>query len=220
MISESVEYDHSFKIILVGDTSVGKTAILQRYKSGMFVENTTPTVALEFCSKLVRLQDETKIKAIIWDTAGQEKYRSLVSQHYRKAFGALLVYDVTRKETFLSCQRFLYDLRQWSEPDCVVYLVGNKVDLLDKEERAIPLDDVKQYAAENRLKYIETSAFKDVNIDDSFYKLLEGKISPLFLDVYQVKKNSIVKENSVVGNPPIKVRQQSKQIKEDNECNC
>jgi GTPase SAR1 family protein len=115
---------------------------------------------------------------LVWDTAGQEKYRSLVTQHYRKAFGALLVYDVTRKETFMAVQRFLYDLKQWSEPDCVIYLIGNKIDLLDSEDytRAIPIEEVKQYAHDNKLKYMETSAYSDYNISDSFYLLLEGNI--------------------------------------------
>ena len=106
----------------------------------------------------------------------------MISQHYRKAFGALLVYDVTRKETFQAVQRFLNDLRQWSEPDCVIYLVGNKVDLLDNNEtRAVPLDEVKEYSSRNKLKYIETSAYSDFNVNDCFYKLLEGRLLNLTL---------------------------------------
>jgi small GTP-binding protein len=161
---------------MVGDTSVGKTSILARYHKGRFIPNSTPTVALEFCAKVVNLKDGTRVKALIWDTAGQEKYKSVISQHYRKAFGALLVYDVTRKETFQAVQRFLNDLRQWSEPDCVIYLVGNKVDLLESELRAVPLDEVKEYSSRNKLKYMETSAYSDYNVSDCFYKLLEGKL--------------------------------------------
>mmetsp|Transcript_2803 Transcript_2803/g.2878 ORF Transcript_2803/g.2878 Transcript_2803/m.2878 type:complete len:216 (+) Transcript_2803:12-659(+) len=215
MVDQSIEYDHSFKIILVGDTSVGKTSILSRYIKGRFLETTTPTVGLEFCAKVVRLKDGNRIKALIWDTAGQEKYRSLVSQHYRKAFGALLVYDVTRKDTFVAVQRFLYDLRQWSEPDCVVYLVGNKVDLLESSEftRAVPLEEVKQYAYENKLKYYETSAYSDFNINDSFYFLLE--------DVQEVKKNSIIKNDNTIGVTPVRVKANLNRKKEDKEeCAC
>ena len=164
-------------VILIGETSVGKTSILSRYHKGNFNESTTPTVALEFCAKVVRLQSGARIKALVWDTAGQEKYRSLVSQHYRKAFGALLVFDLTREETFSAVQRFLYDLKQWSEPDCVVFLVGNKLDLIEsgEGERAVSQNDVAKFCSENGLKYMETSAKADHNIRDAFYNLLESK---------------------------------------------
>ena len=211
---ENIEYDHTFKskffniVILVGDTSVGKTSILARYHKGRFNDTTTPTVALEFCAKVVRLKDGTRIKALLWDTAGQEKYRSLVTQHYRKAFGALLVYDLTRKETFTALQRFLYDLKKWSEPDCVVYLIGNKLDLIESGDfqRAVPLEEVKQYVNENKLRYLETSAYSDYGINDSFYYLLEGKF--LILDVNQIKKTSVVKTDTI--GQPIKINRDRK----------
>lgn len=155
---------------------MGKSSIVGRYIKGKFYELQTPTVAVEFCAKIVRLRDSTRVKAQIWDTAGQEKYKSLVSQHYRKALGAFLVYDVTRKSTFHEVQRYLYDLRQWSEPDCVVYLIGNKVDLLESDsDRGVPLEEAKQFALDQGLKYIETSAYSDLNVNDSFLNLLEGK---------------------------------------------
>ena len=92
----------------------------------------TPTVAVEFCAKIVRLNDGTRVKAQLWDTAGQEKYKSLVSQHYRKALGALLVYDITRKETFLHAVKWLEEVRNNSSKNIVVILVGNKKDLESK----------------------------------------------------------------------------------------
>ena len=164
-------------VIIVGDTSVGKSSILSRYAKNRFNKMITPTVALEFCAKVVKLHDGTRVKAQIWDTAGQEKYRSLVIQHYRKSIGALLVYDLTRKSSFNEVQRYLDEIHQYCEPDCVIYLIGNKLDLIKNEEyeRAIPLNDVTQYAKDNGLKYIETSAYSDMNITDSFYNLLEGK---------------------------------------------
>jgi GTPase SAR1 family protein len=90
--------------------------------------------------------------------------------------GALLVYDVTRKETFVAVQRFLYDLRQNAEPDCVVYLVGNKVDLVNDNEsaRQVSIDEAKQFANENRLYFIETSAYSNYKVTEAFENLLEG----------------------------------------------
>ena len=88
-----------------------------------------PTIVSELATKIIKLKNGVKVKSIIWDTAGQEKYRSLINQHYRLAAGALIVYDVTKKESFQQIQKFLFDIKQYCEPDCVVYLVGNKIDL-------------------------------------------------------------------------------------------
>lgn len=145
----------------------------------------TPTVAVEFCAKIVKLEDGTRVKAQIWDTAGQEKYKSLVTLHYRKSLGALLVYDLTRKSSFEELQRYLEELQQVCEPDCVIHLVGNKLDLINSGEytRAVPLEEVKQYAAQNGLKYSETSAYSNTNVSNCFYTLLEGKY---YIYIYNV----------------------------------
>lgn len=165
---------------------------MSRYTKGTFSKYQTPTVAVDFCGKVVSLHDGTKVKAQIWDTTGQEKYKSLVSQHYRKALGAMLVFDLTKKESFLSIQRHLYDLRQWSEPDCVGYLIGNKLDLIEiGEERGVGFEYVKKYAEDNGLVYIETSALSDVNIENAFVNLLE--------DVNKVKFSSKIKKVDHVG---------------------
>lgn len=152
-----------------------------------------------------------RIKVQIWDTAGQEKYKSIVSHHYRKALGALLVFDLTRRETFIALQRFLYELRQFAEPDCTIYLVGNKSDLLDEKARAVSLEEIESYAHDNRLKYVETSAFTSVNVNETFLNILE--------DVYIQKKKSIVRREEY--SAPIKVK--AKRIDRDDEpdsCNC
>lgn len=204
-----------FKVILIGEANVGKSTILARYIKGFFSESQTPTVAVEFCAKIVKLIDGTRIKAQIWDTAGQEKYRSLVSQHYRKALGALLVFDLTKKETFNSIQKLLYDLKQWSEPDCVVYLVGNKVDLINSGEaqRAIQYEYAKNFAEENQMKYIETSAKTDLNISDCFINLLE--------DVNKVNVSSRVKHADTIGRP-IQIREKPKHMldEKNDDCSC
>ncbi|CDJ70157.1 Rab 11b, putative [Eimeria necatrix] len=126
-------YDHLYKIILVGDATVGKTHLLSRYTRGTLPQNPKATIGVEFVTRTVPLAVGGTVKAQIWDTAGQERYRSITSAHYRRAVGALLVYDVTRKRTFLSASKWLEELRQNAEPDIVVMMVGNKVDLCEKD---------------------------------------------------------------------------------------
>lgn len=195
--------------------SVGKSSLIHRYTKGNFFNNTIPTIVTEIATKIIKLKNGTKAKALIWDTAGQEKYRSLINQHYRMATGALIVYDVTNKESFQTCQKFLYDIKQYCEPDCVVYLVGNKVDLLESKEyeRAVNLETVETFCSENQLKYIETSAYSQTNVNNTFLNLLE--------DVDKVQKSSNVK-NDIIGQRPIRIKEKVKQQEntEGGECPC
>ncbi|KAF8821429.1 Rab11b [Cardiosporidium cionae] len=134
-------YTETYKIILVGDTHVGKTHILNRYVKGTLPENPTATVGVEFATRVVPLAVGGTVKAQIWDTAGQERYKSVTSAHYRRAAGALLIYDITVKSSFLNASRWLDDMRLVVDPDIVVMLVGNKLDLVENnpETRAVRL---------------------------------------------------------------------------------
>jgi small GTP-binding protein len=155
----------------MGDTSVGKTSLLNVYMKGVFPDKNLPTIGVEFASKLITLKDNSKIKIQIFDTAGQEKYRSIVSNYCRKALGCFLVFDITHKSTFEQCKNFLYDIKQIAEPDCVFLLVGNKIDLEDQRE--VGKDEAMKYATENKMYYIETSALTKFKVNDAFEKLFE-----------------------------------------------
>ena len=157
----------------MGDTSVGKTSLLSVYMKGVFPDKNLPTIGVEFASKIITLKDNSKIKIQIFDTAGQEKYRSIVSNYCRKALGCLLVFDITNKSTFEQCRNFLYDIKQIAEPDCVFLLIGNKIDLED--QRQVEKDEAMKYATENKMYYIETSALTKFNVNDAFEKLFECK---------------------------------------------
>jgi len=162
----------------MGDTSVGKTSLLNVYMKGVFPDKNFPTIGVEFASKIITLKDNSKIKIQIFDTAGQEKYRSIVSNFCRKALGCLLVFDITNKNTFEECKKFLYDIKQVAEPDCVFLLVGNKIDL--DEKREVEKNDAMKYATENNMYYIETSAKNNLKVNDAFEKLFECKFFIFF----------------------------------------
>merc|ERR1719293_646712 len=128
--------DNLYKIVFVGDATVGKSHLLSRYVKGTLPKAPTATIGVEFATRTIPLAIGGTVKAQIWDTAGQERYRAITSSHYRRAVGALLVYDVTRQATFQNCIKWLEELRQNAEPNIVIMLVGNKVDLVEKDPTA------------------------------------------------------------------------------------
>mmetsp|Transcript_34611 Transcript_34611/g.84722 ORF Transcript_34611/g.84722 Transcript_34611/m.84722 type:complete len:211 (-) Transcript_34611:169-801(-) len=169
------EYDHLYKIVLVGDATVGKTHLLSRYIKGTLPKAPTATIGVEFATRTVPLAVGGTVKAQIWDTAGQERYKAITSAHYRRAVGALLVYDVTKKATFQNCTKWLDELRQNAEPDIVIMLVGNKVDQVDKDpaNRAVQTDEAAEYAKEKKLLFSEASAVTSYNVKHIFESLLQ-----------------------------------------------
>ena len=170
-------YSPIYKVILVGDSGVGKTCLLSMYVKGV-IEQTIPTIAVEFCTKEIELDDGTKIKVQLWDTAGQERFKSLAMTYYRKAYGILLLFDVTKKSSFIACKNYLEEVRINSDKKCVIYLVGNKIDLSD--EREITKEEAEDFAKRENIKYIETSAVKNMRVEEAFTSLLNN--------IYQIKK--------------------------------
>ncbi len=172
-------YSPIYKVILVGDSGVGKTCLLSMYVKG-FCEQTIPTIAVEFCTKEIELYDGTKIKVQLWDTAGQERFKSLAMTYYRKAFGILLLFDVTKKSSFIACKNYLEEVRNNSDKKCVIYLVGNKIDL--ENEREVTNEEAINFAKAENIKYIETSAVKNMKVNEAFTSLLNN--------IYQIKKEN------------------------------
>ena len=181
-------YSPIYKVILVGDSGVGKTCLLSMYVKGI-IETTIPTIAVEFCTKEIELYDGNKIKVQLWDTAGQERFKSLALTYYRKAHGILLLFDVTKKSSFFACKNYLEEVRMNSEKKCIVYLVGNKIDL--ENERQITEEDAESFAEQENIKYIETSAIKNMRVEEAFTSLLN--------DIYKSKqeedKNHMIVHN-------------------------
>merc|ERR1712072_1125992 len=163
------EYDYLFKVVLIGDSGVGKSNLLSRFTRNEFNLDSKSTIGVEFATRSIQVDAKT-IKAQIWDTAGQERYRAITSAYYRGAVGALLVYDISKHQTFENVTRWLKELRDHADSNIVIMLVGNKSDL--RHLRAVPTEDAKQFASENNLSFIETSALDASNVELAFQNIL------------------------------------------------
>ena len=166
----SQEYDFLMKLILVGDSGVGKTNILSKYLKNNFDPDSKATVGVEFGTKNIEI-DNKKIKVQIWDTAGQERYKSITSTYYKGAKGAFIVYDITRKSTFDNIDKWIGDLKNNGDENMIVYLVGNKSDLNDMRE--VRKDEAMTKSEKYNIAFSETSALYGDNIHKIFQDLME-----------------------------------------------
>eukprot|EP01127_Copromyxa_protea_P002782 TRINITY_DN12733_c0_g1_i1.p1 TRINITY_DN12733_c0_g1~~TRINITY_DN12733_c0_g1_i1.p1 ORF type:complete len:212 (-),score=42.96 TRINITY_DN12733_c0_g1_i1:80-715(-) len=160
-----MSYSYLFKFIIIGDTAVGKSCLLLQFTESRFQAGHDMTIGVEFGTKTVTV-DDTQVRLQIWDTAGQESFRAITRSYYRGAAGALLVFDITRRESFNHLESWLTDARQNANESMVTVLVGNKVDM--EAKRAVSVEEAKQFAQENGLLYIETSAKTAANVDEAF----------------------------------------------------
>ncbi|KAB2073811.1 Ras-related Rab11C [Gossypium arboreum] len=163
------EYDYLFKIVLIGDSGVGKSNILSRFTRNEFCLDSKSTIGVEFATRTLQVEGKT-VKAQIWDTAGQERYRAITSAYYRGAVGALLVYDITKRQTFDNVQRWLRELREHADSNIVVMMAGNKSDL--NHLRAVSEVDGHGLAEKEGLSFLETSALEATNIEKAFQTVL------------------------------------------------
>ena len=170
MSKKEEEYDFLFKLIIIGDSNVGKTNIMSQYIKKEFNINSKSTVGVEFGNKIIKLDNKT-IKAQIWDTAGQERYKSITSAYYKGAKGAFIVYDITSKITFDSVDKWIQDLNLYGDKNIIILLIGNKSDLEDKRE--VKREDGEEKAKSFGLGFIETSACTGDNIDKAFEIMLK-----------------------------------------------
>ena len=162
-------YDLIFKIVLIGDSGVGKTNILSRYFNNEFSLATQSTVGVEFGSKIIKKNGKV-IKLQIWDTAGQERYKSITSAYYKGSRGAFVVYDITRKTTYDNIDKWIGELKTNGSEDVLIMLVGNKSDLEDKRE--VITEEVEKKAQEQKLAFCETSALNGKNVEYAFENLI------------------------------------------------
>ena len=166
---EDENYDLIFKIVLIGDSGVGKTNILSRYINNEFSLATQSTVGVEFGSKIIKKNGKV-IKLQIWDTAGQERYKSITSAYYKGSKGAFVVYDITRKTTYDNIDKWIGELKTNGSEDVLIMLVGNKSDLEDKRE--VITEEVEKKAQEQKLAFCETSALNGKNVEYAFENLI------------------------------------------------
>ncbi|XP_010549051.1 PREDICTED: ras-related protein RABA2a-like [Tarenaya hassleriana] len=163
------EYDYLFKVVLIGDSGVGKSNLLSRFTRNEFCLDSKSTIGVEFATRTLQVEGRT-VKAQIWDTAGQERYRAITNAYYRGSLGALVVYDVTKPKTFENVSRWLKELRNHSGSNSVIMLIGNKTDL--KHLRAVTTEDAQRYAEKEGLSLVETSALEATNVEKAFQTIL------------------------------------------------
>jgi len=163
-------YDLIFKLVLIGDSGVGKTNILSRYINNEFSYSSKSTVGVEFGSKIIKTNDKL-IKIQIWDTAGQERYKSITSAYYKGAKGAFVVYDITRRDTFANVDKWIGELKSTGNADVFILLIGNKSDL--EQERQVSTEEVTKKAEQLKIAFCETSALEGKNIEYAFQTVVE-----------------------------------------------
>ena len=170
----------TYKIILLGDSAVGKSNLLLRFTRNTFFTDHKPTIGVEFFSKTVQIQNNKLVKAQIWDTAGQERYQFIASSYYRDSVGAFIVYDVTNRKSFDHIPKWLKAVEMHCDANCRILLVGNKSDL-DVKQRQVSEKDGLFFASKNGMEFIETSALTAKNVAEAFHKLIQK--------IYSVQEN-------------------------------
>jgi len=158
-------YSYIFKYIIIGDMGVGKSCLLHQFTEKKFMADCPHTIGVEFGTRIIEVNGQ-KIKLQIWDTAGQERFRAVTRSYYRGAAGALMVYDITRRATYNHLNGWLTDAKSLTNPNTVIFLIGNKADLPDQRE--VTYDEAKRFADENGLLFAETSAKLGDRVEDAF----------------------------------------------------
>lgn len=159
-------YDFACKVMLIGDSGVGKTCLLVRFKDGAFLSGSfISTVGIDFRNKIVDVEG-TKVKLQIWDTAGQERFRSVTHAYYRDAHALLLLFDVTNRHSFENIRAWVSEIHEYAKDDVVVMLLGNKCDMTS--ERCVKREEAEKLAKDNKIPYMETSAKSGLNVDLAF----------------------------------------------------
>ena len=180
---EEEEYDFMLKIIIVGESQVGKTNIMSKYLKNNFDENSRPTAGVEFGAKIFKIEG-LRIKAQIWDTAGLERYKAITQAYYRGAKGAFVVYDITKKQTLDKVGELINNVKKSAHKNVSIILIGNKTDLEDKRE--IMKEQGEEKAKKYNVSFLETSALTGENLDKAFEMLMN--------EIYKKEKNSDEKQ--------------------------
>ena len=164
-----------YKILLLGDSEVGKSCFLMRYSDNIFVENYITTIGLDYKLKYVQLDSGETIKVQLWDTAGQDRYRTIAKNYYKGSHGILLLYDITKENSFENIREWVQNIREEVYEKAIIFLIGNKID--KKNERKITTEQGQKLAAEYNLPFFEASAKSGENVEEIFKNC---KFSSLF----------------------------------------
>ena len=199
-LDEESQDEESIKVVLIGESGVGKTSIISQFTKGVFNQDLISTNGATFSTKKKEFKDLNKILSFeIWDTAGQEKYRSLAKMFFKDAAVALIVYDITSKKSFDEIKNYWMNLVKENGPkQIIMYIVGNKCDLSEKE--VVNEDEVREYADKQNVSFYLTSAKNSIGIDELFDEIGKKYLSPEFNNSEEIiqrkmRKNEVTKVN-------------------------
>ena len=183
-----------YKILILGDSKVGKSCFLTRYADKTYQEDYLSTIGMDYKIKNYELENGDIIKLYIWDTAGQDRFRSITSNYYKGADGIILIYDITKQETFNNVRNWITSIKEEAPAKVVLILVGNKVD--DEKNRAVPKSEGEKIADEYNLPFLECSAKSDINVTETFDVLIKKivEINPKNKQGQKLQQNRIVFE--------------------------
>ncbi|EDW75054.1 uncharacterized protein Dwil_GK21207 [Drosophila willistoni] len=179
--------DRAIKLLVIGESGVGKSSLIRRFVENKFDENHDVTIGMDFKSKVMNV-DGIDYKVALWDTAGAERFRSLTPSFYRKALGAILVYDITNRDTLVKLEAWLAELDSYSDnPNIAIIVVGNKID----QDRVVDRQEGRNFARKHRALFIETSARCDQFVSDVFKEIVEKIVSSEYFDNGQMNPNGM-----------------------------
>jgi Ras-related protein Rab-1A len=194
------EYDYLFKLLLIGDSGVGKSCLLLRFADDTYTDSYISTIGVDFKIRTVDLDTKT-IKLQIWDTAGQERFRTITSSYYRGAHGIIIVYDITDKESFDNVRQWMFEIDRYASENVCKLLVGNKSDLGPK--RAVDYEAAKSFADELNIPFLETSAKNATNVEQAFLTMaaqikskMQSQPAPQPKPVVNIGESKKVKKDS------------------------
>ena len=190
--SDEGNFDYSFKYIIIGDAYVGKSNLLLRYAHGQFKDDYQLTIGVEFAAKNVKIRGKT-YRIQIWDTAGQESFRSITRGYYKSSVCALVVYDISNKESFNNISTWIEDCKNQSPKTIFFVLVGNKSDLEDK--RQVSTEEGQELAEKYGIPFYETSAKTGANINEIFYNSAEEIVKKIEQNYYDLEEDCGIKLN-------------------------
>jgi len=165
-----MDCDVLYKVVVIGDSGVGKSNLITRFTQDRFTKDSKPTIGVEFGAKSIE-HDGITIKGQIWDTAGQERFRAISAAYYRGANGALIVYDITNPESFQNLNKWFKEIENQGENGCFNILIGNKCDL--QHLRAVDTEEARKFAEKHNVSFLETSAANNTNVELAFTTLLK-----------------------------------------------
>ncbi|XP_053575008.1 ras-related protein Rab-19 [Bombina bombina] len=199
--SEDDPFDFLFKIILIGDSNVGKTCVVHRFHSGNFSDKQQNTIGVDFTVRSLNIEGK-KVKVQVWDTAGQERFRTITQSYYRSAHGAIIAYDITRRQTFESIPHWIHEAEKYGAANLMLMLIGNKSDLLEK--RQVLFEEACTLAEKHGLlAVLETSAKESHNVEEVFLLMAKELIARNTLNFHSENpRNSFMLESHPIIAPP------------------